>query len=44
MPSIRQCFVYLVALIEDPKAAFWPETYGPSLVCLSVQSLFNVER
>ncbi|GAQ05000.1 hypothetical protein ALT_2321 [Aspergillus lentulus] len=27
-PSVRQCFLYLAALINDRKAAFWPETFG----------------
>ncbi|GIK05184.1 hypothetical protein Aspvir_009287 [Aspergillus viridinutans] len=27
-PSVRQCFLYFAALINDRKAAFWPETFG----------------
>jgi hypothetical protein len=36
------CFIYLAGLVESPEAPFWPEIYGQSLICLSVQALFNV--
>ncbi|GIJ87038.1 hypothetical protein Asppvi_005940 [Aspergillus pseudoviridinutans] len=31
-PSVRQCFLYFAALINDRKAAFWPETFGLPLI------------
>ncbi|KAF7167503.1 hypothetical protein CNMCM5623_000839 [Aspergillus felis] len=33
-PSVRQCFLYLAALVNKPDAAFWPEIFGLPLTDL----------